>query len=87
MTEIQEIENYLQKTQGPEERLLTEVKLILSKELSTHLFWQKKTYALVQEYSRKQLRAEIEMVHQKLFSEKKHASFKQKILSIFKTDL
>lgn len=87
MTEIQEIENYLQKTQEPEERLLTEARLLLNKDFTANLLWQKKTYALVQAYSRKHIKAEIELVHQKLFSQKKHESFKQKILSIFKTKL
>lgn len=87
MTEIQELENYILKSQEPGQRLLTEARLILNKELSANLLWQKKTYFLVKEYSRKQLKTEIEAVHQKLFTEKKYASFKQNILSIFKINL
>lgn len=87
MTEVQEIENYLQNTQEPGDRLLTEARLLLNKDFATNLFWQRKTNALVQEYGRKQIKLEIEAVHQKLFSEKKQASFKEKILSIFKTKL
>ncbi|PBQ32429.1 hypothetical protein CNR22_11825 [Sphingobacteriaceae bacterium] len=87
MTEIQELENYIQKAQEPEERLLTEARLLLNSDLCTNLQWQKTTYILIQEFGRKKLKAEIELVHQKLFSEKKYTSFKHKILSIFKFNL
>ena len=87
MTEIQELENYILKSQEPEEQLLTETRLILNEQLATNLLWQKKTYVLVQEYSRKHIKTEIEAVHQKLFTAKKYASFKEKILSIFKPNL
>jgi len=87
MNEIQELENYLERTQDPADCLLTEARLLVNSELREHLYWQKQTYALVQHYGRKHIKAEIEVVHKKLFSEKNYSSFQQKILSIFKTKL
>jgi hypothetical protein len=46
--------------------------------------WQQKTYQIVKLHGRDQLRHEIETVHQKLFTEHQHKTFRQKIMSLFK---
>jgi hypothetical protein len=38
---------------------------------------------LVQQYGRKKLKAEIESVHQQLFGEPLHQTFRQKIMHLF----
>lgn len=81
--EIQQIETHLLRPDH-EEALVFEARLILEPALQEKLLWQQKTYALVHEYGRRKLRTEIETVHQKLFREPAHESFRKKILQIFK---
>lgn len=87
MSEIQEIEHYILNQLSAEDHLLMEAKLLLNKELSEKEFWQRQTYALAKLYGRKKLKAEIEAVHARLFTEKKFESFRQKISFIFKRKL
>jgi hypothetical protein len=51
--------------------------------LNEQTTWQKKAHTIVQQYSRKKLKAEIEAVHGQLFTNPAHQSFRQKILSLF----
>jgi len=87
MTETRDLEHYLLNNYGPEDQLLMQAKLLLSKELREKAYWQKQSYLLIRHYSRNKLKAEIEAVHNKMFSEKKFESFRKKIVSIFKTNL
>ena len=66
-----------------EERLLFEAQLLLHPGLAEQVQWQKQTYALVRQYGRQQLRAELEKVHHTLFTRPEHQSFRQKILRLF----
>jgi hypothetical protein len=87
MNETQHIENYLLRSLLPEDELLFEAKLLLNNDLREKLLWQQNTYELVKQHGRKQIKKEIEAVSLKLFSEKKHLSFRKKILQIFNKDL
>jgi hypothetical protein len=84
MTSAANLEAYLLKKLPPEEQLLLDANLLVNSELRETIRAQKKTYALIQQYGRKQLKAEIEAVHQKLFTENKFESFRKTIFSIFK---
>ena len=84
MSEIQELEHYLLNKLSTEDRLVMEAKLLLSKDLREKNYWQQKTYTLIQQYSRKKLKLEIEAVHKKMFTEIRFETFRQKILLIFK---
>lgn len=84
MNETQQLEAYLNGEMSPENKLLMEVHLVLNEGLKDKLRWQEKTYTLIKESGRRQLKQEIENVHQRLFSEKKFESFRKKIQSIFK---
>ncbi len=81
--EIKVIEQHLLQREPPEEALIFEARMLLDAELKEKVKWQNKTYALVQSYGRKQLKAEIDAVHQQLFTTTKHRSFRQKMLSLF----
>lgn len=83
LNEIKAIEQHLLQEAPPEDTLLFEANLILDPELKEKMQWQQKTYQVVHVYGRKQLKAEIELVHQKLFTEAKHRGFRQKVLSLF----
>lgn len=63
--------------------LLFEAKLLLNPELRDTVLWQQKTYHIISQYGRRQLKKEIEAVHQQLFTAPEHLSFSQKIKRLF----
>ena len=81
--DTEKIEAYLLEN-DPEEKLVFEAQLLLQSGLSETLSWQQLTYALVNSYARRQLRQEIDSVHQSLFTARKHAGFRKRIMAIFK---
>lgn len=85
MNETQYIEQYIHGALDPEEKLLMDARCIMDAELSDKVHWQQKTYALVQQYGRKKLKMELEAIQQRLFSESRFATFRNKIKNIFTT--
>jgi hypothetical protein len=83
LNEIKLIDEHIFKNGSTEDKLLFDAMLILNPALNDKLMWQKKTHSVVLQYSRKKLKAEIESVHQQLFNEPAHQSFRQRILSLF----
>jgi hypothetical protein len=81
--ETRQIEAVLRGTAAPGDALLFEAKLMLDNELADKMLWQQKTYNVIKQYGRKQLKAEIDAVHQKLFTQPEHRSFSQKIRQLF----
>lgn len=77
------IEDYILSERKGTDRILLEARIILQPGLKDSVFWQEKTYHLVQQYGRQQLRKEIEQVHEKLFTAPEHDSFRQRILQLF----
>lgn len=82
LTETKQIEAYLLQT-AVEDTPVFEARLILEPGLHEKLLWQQKTYALLHRYGRRQLRTELEAVHQKLFREAEHRTFREKIFALF----
>ncbi|MNV68302.1 hypothetical protein D3C71_1611420 [compost metagenome] len=82
--ELRLIEDYLSSDDRPGDKILFEAKLILQPDLRDSVYWQEKTYVLVQEYGRRQLRSEITKIHELLFSAPEHQSFRQKISKLFR---
>lgn len=76
-------EEFLHKRLSPDEHLLYTAELLIDCEKQSNTAAQEQTYELVKLYSRRKLRAEIELVHQTLFSDNKHSTFKKMIFSIF----
>jgi hypothetical protein len=83
LNEIKLIDGHIFNRGGHEDALLFDAMLLLDPCLPEKILWQKKTHAMVRQYGQKKLKAEIEAVHQKLFNEPLHYSFRQKILSLF----
>jgi len=83
LNEIKMIDEHLLNNGSTEDRLLFDAMLILNPSLPEQVMWQKNAHAMVQQYSRRKLKAEIETVHQNLFNKNEHTSFRQKIFSIF----
>lgn len=79
-----QIEKYLGNNLHNGNALVFEARLLLQPELADKMQWQQKTYTLIQNYGRMQLRQEIEMVHQQLFTDTKFRRFSQKIKALFK---
>lgn len=77
------IEDYLLSDRKGTDKILLEARMVLKPGLRESLFWQEKTYSLIQEYGRQQLRKEIEQVHEKLFTAPEHYSFRKKIMQLF----
>jgi hypothetical protein len=85
LNEIKQIEAYLHHTLPAEERLVMEARLITDEDLRLKLYLQRKVYALIALYKRRKLKAEVEGLHNRLFSDPAKTSFKQNILNYFKS--
>jgi len=84
LNEIKAIDDHVLGHAAPDEALLFEAKLIINPELKQQVMWHKQTLSLVQQYGRNNFRAEIEAVHQKLFSQPEHEGFRKKIMRLFR---
>lgn len=83
LNELRLIEQHLLTGLEDEESFLFEAKLILQPGLKEEVYWQHKTYQIIQEYGRQQLKAEIEKIHQTLFHTNAHQSFRRRIMRLF----
>ena len=83
LIETRQIEAHLLQLSEPGDALVFEARLLLEPELNDKMQWQKETYTIIRQYGRDQLKQEIEAVHQQLFTEPKHAGFRQKIMRLF----
>ena len=83
LIEAEQIEAYLLRRSDPGDALVFDAKILLDAELKDKVLWQQKAYQMVKLYGRDQLKQEIESVHQKLFNEEQHRSFRQKIMRLF----
>ncbi len=81
--ETEQIEAHLLDQHDTGNVLVFEAHRLIDPELNDNLLWQQKTYTLIQTYSRRQLKREIEAVHQKLFTQPQHLNFSQKIRRLF----
>jgi hypothetical protein len=81
--ETKHIEAHLRGNATPGDALVFEAKLMLDNSLADKVLWQQKTYDVIQQYGRRQLKNEIEQVHQQLFAQPGHSSFAQKIKRLF----
>ena len=83
LIETEQIDTYLHHLSKPGDRLVFDARLLLDPEFKDRVQWQQKTYHIVRQYGRDQLKQEIEAVHQQLFTMRQHASFRQKIMRLF----
>ncbi|MEQ7799457.1 hypothetical protein ABDJ41_06550 [Pedobacter sp. ASV1-7] len=81
--ELKLIEDFLLANTNSEDKLLMEAHQILQPHLQESVYWQQKTYRLVETYGREQLRKEIQQVHQNLFTTPEHFSFSERIKRFF----
>jgi hypothetical protein len=81
--ETKQIEAHILGTANTGDALVFEAKLMLDNTLADKVIWQQKAYDAIQQYGRRQLKKEIEQVHQQLFTQPEHISFAQKIRQLF----
>ena len=84
LNNIKEIDDHVLGVAAPQDGLLFEAKMILNPELRANVYWHRQTLNLVHQYGRQQLRADIEAIHQQLFTQPEHRSFRETILRFFK---
>jgi hypothetical protein len=84
LNELRLIEHYLLSDDKDGENFLFEAKMILQPGLKQQVYWQNKTYHMVRDYGRKQLKNEINNIHEKLFNTDEHQSFRQKVMRLFR---
>ncbi|WP_257668750.1 hypothetical protein [Parapedobacter tibetensis] len=83
LNELQLMEDCLLQQASGEQYMLFEAKLLLDPKLQDEVNWQYKTYHIIHEYGRQQIRHELEQVHQLLFTTSVHQSFRKRILGLF----
>jgi hypothetical protein len=83
LIETEQIEAHVLDLSEPGDALIFEARLLLEPELRDKIYWQRKSYHLIKQYGRQQLKQEIEAVRQQLFSRPEHAGFRQKIMRLF----
>lgn len=81
------IEHYLLHELPPEEELVMNAHLLIDEGLRENIYWQKQSYLLVRDYGRRQLKAELQAIEHKLFTEKRFESFQKKIFTLFNRKL
>lgn len=84
LNKLQEIEGFVLQSADITDRLVFEARMIVDPTLIPEVTLQKEAYALIQQYGRRQLKAELEEVHQALFTQPAHQRFRQKIMALFK---
>lgn len=83
LNELRLIEDFLLVNAGAEDKILMQARLILTPGLKESVYWQQKTYRIIESYGREQLRNEIRLVDQKLFTAPEHFSFSERIKRFF----
>lgn len=81
--ETRQIDEHITGVMDTGDALVFEAKMLIDTELEDKVLWQRKTHAIIKQFGRKQLKKEIETIHQKLFTSPEHTAFSQKIRRLF----
>jgi len=81
--ETEQIEAHIFGSADTGNALVFEARMLLDPALHDKVLWQRKAYEMIGHYGRKQLKLEIDAVHQQLFTQPEHISFAQKIRLLF----
>ncbi|MNJ93915.1 hypothetical protein D3C87_116020 [compost metagenome] len=83
LNELQLIEDFLLGDANAEDKVLMQARQILQPDLQESVYWQQKTYCLIETYGREELRKEIRQIHQTLLTAPEHFSFSERIKQFF----
>ncbi|HWA33602.1 MAG TPA: hypothetical protein VG737_05710 [Cyclobacteriaceae bacterium] len=84
LIEIRDAEKYLKGEMRPEESLVFEARILTNDNLSSNVSLQQKLYGLLLLFQRKKIKADVLEIHTRLFSQRKHGEFQERIRQIFK---
>jgi hypothetical protein len=83
LTEIRTMEQYLDGTLPPGDRLVFEAKLITDREWALNTRLQQTLMSILNLFQRKHTRQQVIAIHDKLFNSGEKAAFRSKVTSIF----
>jgi hypothetical protein len=83
LNNIREIEGYVEGTMELNEVILFEEKIRKDSLLRLNVLLHKKVLALVRIYHRKNLKMELEEVHERLFNDPEKVTFRDRVREIF----
>jgi hypothetical protein len=75
LNKLQEIEGFVLRKADAGDALVFEARMIVDPSLVHDIALQKEAYAVIHQYGRRKLKAELEAVHQQLFIEPKYSSY------------
>ncbi len=84
LNRIKAIDDYLLGCMAPGDKLLFEACMLLSNDLKNDVEHQQSAYAVIRQYSRQKIKAEIRTVQETLATASQHRGFMQRIASFFK---
>lgn len=84
LNELQWTEDCLIGRVSGEHRALFEARLLLDPAFQEAARWQRKTYGIIRDHGRRQLRDELDRVHRELFTAPEHRSFREQVLDFFR---
>ena len=82
-SEILKTEKYLNQELGTGDSLVFEARLLVDVELRKNTIFHKAVHRLVHLYHRRKLKNELQMVHERLFSDPEKTTFREGILKPF----
>jgi hypothetical protein len=84
LNNIKTIDDYLSGRMAPGDALLFEANILLNNDLINDIQHQQSSYAIIRQYSRQKIRAEIMAVQATLTIAPQHRGFMQRIANLFK---
>ena len=84
LNNIKAIDDYLLGNLPAGDALVFEANSLLNNELANNIEHQQKTYTIIRQYGRQQIKAEIIAVQNSLTTAPQHRGFMQRIIDLFK---
>lgn len=81
--EIQRAEEYILAQLSTEDRLVFEAQVLTNPALRMDVYFQKKVYQILRLFTRRDIKQQLEMMHERIFNDPAKADFKQSILKFF----
>lgn len=86
LREVEQIELYLLGQMKPATKLVFEARLLIDPLLKFKVQCQQKVYTIIRQSGRRELKSEIERVHQQLFHDFSKKDFQHNIYKLFLKD-
>lgn len=83
LNELQQIEAYLLHKMVEQEQQDFQIQLLVNPVLRAKVSLQEKAYDHIRTYGRSKLKAELQLIHEKLFQHPEKESFRKKIKKLF----